>query len=75
MNDDKVGSINLPKPTYVVEFSPLYNENGELILIKHDSDDVFVSVDRGGYKEYSTGEIVDANITFWRHGTFTEFNE
>lgn len=74
MNDDKVGNTNLPKPTYVVEFSPLYNENGELILIKHDSDDVFVSIDRGGYKDYDTGEIVDANIIFWKHGTFTEFN-
>lgn len=74
MNDDKVGNTNLPKPTYVVEFSPLYNEKGELILVKHDSDDVLVSIDRGGYKDYDIGEIVDANITFWKHGMFTEFN-
>jgi hypothetical protein len=74
-DDEKVGYVNLPKPVFVVEYSPLYNENGELILIEHDHDEMFVSVDRGGYKDYETNKIVDAELTLYRYGTFTEFNK
>lgn len=80
-NEDKVGNNNLPGPVYVVEFSPLYNEHGQLILVKHDRDEVFASIDRGGYKDYYDAEdfskyrVVDAELTLWRNGTFTEFKK
>ena len=73
LNDEKVGRTNLPDPVYVVEFSPLYNESGQMILIEYDRDEVFCIIDRGGYQDYDTKKIVDADITFWKHGAFTEF--
>jgi len=73
-NEDKVGNINLPEPTYVVEFSPLYNKNGDMILIKYDKDEVFCSIDGGGYQEnWDSDKLVDASLTFWNNGTFKEF--
>ena len=71
-NNEKVGNTNLPKPVYVVEFSPLFNENGEIILIKFKGDEVFTTIDRGGYRDYDTNEIVDATLTFWINGAFKE---
>lgn len=65
-------SENLPEPGYTVEFSPLFNKDGELILIRHNSDELYASVERG-YKDYETGEIVDCELTMWRHGTFEGF--
>lgn len=65
---------NLPEPGYTVEFSPLYNEYGQMILIEYDQDVLYCSIDRGGYKEnWDSDKIVDARITFWVNGTFTEF--
>lgn len=58
---------------YAVEFSPLFNKDGEMILIKHNSDELYASIDRGGYKNYETGEIVDCELTMWRHGAFEGF--
>ena len=72
-NDEKVGNTNLPEPVYVVEFSPLYNEKGQLILIKCNRDEVFCSVDRGGYLDEIRQHMVDAELTFWNNGAFTEF--
>ena len=63
---------NLPDPVYMVEFSPLFNEDGEMILIRHNSDELFASVDRG-YKNYVTGEMADCGLTMWRHGMFDGF--
>ena len=67
-------SDNLPAPGYIVEFSPLYNEYGAQILVEYDRDEVFACIDRG-YKNYDSGKIEDATITFWNHGAFTEFEE
>ena len=66
-------SENLPEPGYTVEFSPLFNKDGEMILIRHNSDELYASVERG-YKDYDTGEIVDCGLTLWRHGTFDGFS-
>lgn len=67
-------SDELPKPAYMVEFSPLYNELGQMILIEYDRDVLFCSVDRGGYPEnWDNPKLVDATITFWNNGTFEEF--
>ena len=66
-------SENLPVPGYTVEFSPLFNKDGEMILIKHNSDELYASIDRGGYMDYDTGEIADCGLTMWRHGTFEGF--
>lgn len=77
-NDDKVGNTNLPHPVYVVEFSPLYNEKGQMILVKYNADEVFASIDRGGYKvfddeyDFTRFHIAEATITFWKHGAFKE---
>ena len=69
-------SDELPKPAYIVEFSPLYNELGQMILIEYDHDVLFCSVDRGGYKEnWDSNKIVDATLTFWNDGTFEKFLE
>ena len=69
-------SYDLPKPAYMVEFSPLYNEYGQMILVEYDKDVLFCSVDRGGYKEnWDSDTIVDATLTFWNNGTFEEFLE
>lgn len=59
---------------YTVEFAPLYNEQGQLILIEYDADVTFASVD-GGWYDYDLKDIIrEARITFWKYGTFTEFN-
>lgn len=69
-------SDELPKPAYMVEFSPLYNELGQMILIEYDRDVLFCSVDRGGYPEnWDNPKLVDATITFWNNGTFEEFTK
>ena len=73
-NNEKVGNTNLPEPVYVVEFSPLYNEKGQLILIKYNKDEVFCSVDRGGYRgSNDPDKLIDARLTLWNNGVFTEF--
>lgn len=58
---------------YTIEFAPLYNEQGQLILIEYNADVTFASID-GGWYDYDLKDTRDARITFWRHGTFTEFN-
>ena len=68
-------SVDLPKPGYIVEFSPLYNVCGQMILIKYDHDDICAHIDRGGYRDYHNNEIADASLTFFNHGCFTEFNK
>ena len=69
-------SNELPKPAYIVEFSPLYNENGNIILIEYNHDDLCIAIDRGGYpKSWNDPTLVDATLTFWNNGTFEEFLE
>ena len=63
---------NLPDPVYKVEFSPLFNKDGEMILIRHNSDELCASINRG-YMDYDTREFVDCGLTLWRHGTFDGF--
>lgn len=76
MTYHKMESDELPEPGYIVEFSPLYNENDEMILIEYNGDEVFTVIDRGGYKEsWDSDKIVDATLTFWNNGAFTEFDE
>lgn len=67
-------SDELPKPAYIVEFSPLYNEYGQMILIEYDHDDLCTSIDRG-YKDYRTNTWVDCELTFWNNGVFEDFLE
>ena len=74
MTYHKMESDELPRPGYMVEFSPLYDEFGRIILIKYDRDEVFTSIDRGGYKKsWDSDEIVDATLTTWNNGAFEEF--
>ena len=75
MTYHKMESDEFPEPGYIVEFSPLYNENMEVILIEYDKDEVFTCIDRGGYKDYDTGKIVDATLTVWNNGAFNEFTK
>jgi hypothetical protein len=65
-------SDELLSPGYIVEFSPLCDQNGQEILIRYDHDEVYASIDRG-YKDYATGEFVDCMLTVWKHGTFVGF--
>jgi hypothetical protein len=65
-------SDELPSPGYIVEFSPLCDQNGQEILIRYDHDEMMTSIDRG-YKDYVTGEMVDCSLTVWKHGTFDGF--
>lgn len=59
------------QPGYTMEFSPLYDKNGNLVLIKYDRDVTFCSVDSG----YTFGkEKYEAAITFHKKGIFVEFN-
>ena len=74
MTYHKFKSDELPAPGYIIEFSPLYNELGQLILIEYDKDDVCASIDRG-YKDYNTNKMTDCELTFWNNGTFKEFNK
>lgn len=62
-----------PKPSYSVEFHPLYNELGQMILIKYNYDDIFTVIDNG-IKNYKTDELNDCILTFWNNGIFNEFN-
>jgi hypothetical protein len=57
---------------YTVEFSPLFNKDGEMILIRHNSDELYAYADRG-YMDYDTREFVDCELTMWRHGLFEGF--
>lgn len=68
-------SDELPAPGHTIEFSPLYNKNGEIILLKYDSDVSFASVDSNGHNDYDTGLPVESVISFWNNGTFTEFTD
>ena len=63
---------NLPSPGYTVEFSPLYNEYGQMILVEYDRDEVFACVDRG-MKNYDKRCFEDAELCFWNNGAFREF--
>ena len=63
---------NLPSPGYTVEFSPLYNEYGQMILVEYDRDEVFACVDRG-MKNYDKRCFEDAELCFWNNGVFREF--
>ena len=67
-------SDELSKPAYIVEFSPLYNEYGQMILIEYNHDDLCTVIDRG-YKDYNTNDWVNCELTFWNNGTFEEFLE
>lgn len=59
-------------PNYIIDFSPLYNKEGQMILIEYDHDDICTSIDRG-YKDYDTNKWVDCELTFWNHGCFDKF--
>ena len=59
---------------YTIQFAPLYNEFGQMILLEYDKDESYASIHGGGFKNYDTGEIMDAELTLWKYGTFTEFN-
>ena len=74
MTYHKDESNELPEPAYMVEFSPLYNEKGEVILIKYGYDDMCTSIDRG-VLNFETREVEDCMFTFWNHGTFDGFKE
>lgn len=62
------------KPNYIVDFSPLYNKYGQMILIEYDHDDIFTSIDRG-HADYQTNKWIDCQLTFWNNGAFDHFNE
>ena len=71
MTYHKMESDELPEPGYMIEFSPLYDKLGRAILIKYDRDEVFTSIDRGGYrKSYDSDEIELATLTIWNNGAF-----
>ena len=75
MTYHKHKSDELPEPSYIVEFSPLYNELGQMILIEYDKDEICTSLDRGGYpKNWDDPTLMDAELTFWNNGVFEEFN-
>ena len=59
---------------YTIQFAPLYNEVGQMILVEYDKVESYACVNSGGFKDYDTGEIGDAELTLWKYGTFTEFN-
>jgi hypothetical protein len=59
-------------PNYIIDFSPLYNKEGQMILIEYDHDDICTAIDRG-YKDYYTNKWVDCELTFWNNGCFDEF--
>lgn len=59
---------------YTIQFAPLYNEFGQKILLEYDKDESYASIHGGGFKDYDTGKIRDAELTLWKYGTFTEFN-
>lgn len=61
-------------PGYIVEFSPLYNEDGEVILVEYDHDDVTVFIDRGYDFNYKN-EHYDAEICFLNHGGTVDFED
>jgi len=67
---------HLWKPGYTVEFAPLYNKYGQMILVEYDKDDVFCMVSPG-YKDYDgkKHKMLNAELTFFKHGAFTEFTE
>ena len=76
MTYHKNKSDELPAPGYIVEFSPLYNELGQMILIEYDRDEICTSLDRGGYpKSWNDSTLRDAELTFWNNGTFEEFTK
>lgn len=52
---------------YTVTFAPLYNEDGNIVLIKYDHDSMFCSVHSRHYK----GENIE--IVFWNNGVFEGF--
>ena len=66
----KSGEFNMPN--YIVDFSPLYNKEGQMILIEYPHDDICTSIDRG-YKDYLANKWVDCQLTFWNNGCFDEF--
>ena len=66
----KDGEFN--KPNYIIDFSPLYNKEGQMILIEYNHDDICTSIDRG-YKDYRTNKWVDCELTFWNNGCFDGF--
>jgi hypothetical protein len=56
---------------YSIHFAPLYDENGNIILIKYESDDIFVTVHCG--RQNGPWEYNDAKLTFFINGTFDKF--
>lgn len=57
---------------YTVQFAPLYNDMGQMILIEYDHDDFYCAVECG-IKDYDTGQYSDCILTLWNFGTFAEF--
>ena len=51
-------SNELTKSKYIVEFSPLYNKEGQIILIEYDHDDVCTFINRG-YEDYRINKLID----------------
>jgi hypothetical protein len=60
------------KNGYTVNFAPLYNEFGQMILIEYDRDDIYCAIDCR-QEDYVKNQILDCEITFWNYGTFKEF--
>lgn len=74
MTYHKNKSVELPEPSYIVEFSPLYNKDEKLILIEYDKDDICTSLNRGGFPiSWDNPTLKDAELIIWRNGTFNEF--
>ena len=59
-------------PNYIIDFSPLYNKEGQMILIEYPHDDICTSIERG-YKDYRTNKWVNCQLTFWNNGCFDHF--
>ncbi len=58
---------------FTIQFAPLYNSYGQIILLEYDRDEFLVSVESGRYRNYDISEIKDSTITFFKNGFFTEF--
>ncbi len=55
---------DLDEPAYTVEFSPYYNEDGKVILVKYDHEETFAILDNG----YHNKEKVPCRLKIYKHG-------
>jgi len=72
MTYHKYKSGEFSEPNYILDFSPLYNSKGQMILVEYPHDDICTSIYRG-YKDYDTDKWVDCELTFWNNG-LVKFN-